>query len=279
MTKIRAMTPGDMSFALRLTDTQGWGFTHQDFLRLLRLGAQGCFVAVKENQRIGIITTTKYDDLAWIGNVIVAKAFRGQGVGIQLLENAISHIEREGINRIGLYSYPYTRSLYRRFGFSETAIFVRYLRKSKTTTDIEPTKLSRNLSLKKIAQFDKDRFGADRTKLLRLLSNEFRRFSFVFEDHNRILGYVIAKGAQSGYEIGPWISDYNETTTTLLNAELNQMKRKKVEITVPKRNRFVAHALSKTGFSPVGQVHEMYRGAPPKRRLENIFAVGGLEKG
>jgi ribosomal protein S18 acetylase RimI-like enzyme len=278
MTKIRAMEHGDVSFALRLTNTEGWGFTRQDFLRLLKLGTRGCFVALKEKQRIGIITTTKYDDLAWIGNVIVAKALRGQRVGIQLLERAISHIEAEGINRIGLYSYPHTRPLYRSLGFSETAIFVRYLRTSETMTQ-ESAKLSRRFNLKEIARFDKDRFGADRTKLLRQLSKEFRKFFFVFDDGNRISGYVIAKGAQSGYEIGPCISDYNEPAMALLNAELNQMKGKKVEITVPMRNRFVTHAFSKIGFSPVGQVHEMYRGALPRRRLETIFAVGGLEKG
>lgn len=278
MTKIRGMKPDDISFAIRLTNTERWGFTRRDFLRLLRLDTRGCFVAIKQNRRIGIITTTKYDDLAWIGNVIVAKAVRGQGVGIRLVEKAISHVEAEGVNRIGLYSYPYTRSLYRRFGFSETATFVRYVRTSGTMTQ-GPAKLSRRFNLKTIARFDKDRFGVDRTKLLRLLYNEFRKFCFVSEDDQRILGYVIAKGAQSGYEIGPWISDCNESAVELLNAELNQIREKKVEMTIPKGNHFLARTLSKTGFSSVGQVHEMYRGGIPKRRLETIFAVGGLEKG
>lgn len=278
--KIRVMEPRDIPFAIRLTDTEGWGFTRQDFLRLLHLDPSGSFVAVNRNRKVGLINTTTYDRVAWIGNVIVAKSMRSQGVGNQLLKSAISHIEAKGIKKIGLYSYIETRSLYKKFGFVEKAHFLRYVGTAKARAEggVEPYRSNR---LNDIVKFDRGRFGADRRKLLTLLCNEFPNLCFISEDYGKVVGYVIAKGAQSGYEIGPWICDHigSGSAEALLETELNQMKGKKVEITVPKRNRHVARVLRRLGFSLVGEVAEMFRGGYPTHRLDTIYAAGGLEKG
>jgi ribosomal protein S18 acetylase RimI-like enzyme len=276
--KIRVMEPRDIVFAIRLTDTEGWGFTHQDFLRLLRLDSRGCFVAVDGNKKVGLINTTTYDRIAWIGNVIVAESARGKGVGIQLLNRAISYLEAKRIGTIGLYSYLETRSLYEEFGFVETQPFLRYagVAKARPRAEVKPFRC--NL-LKCIAKFDSARFGADRRKLLKLLWNEYPEFCFFFKDYDKIVGYIAAKGAQFGYEIGPWVCDAPHSAKSLLQVELNKMSGKTVEVTVPKRNRHAADALTRLGLSFVGEVVEMFRGGLPARRVDSIFAAGGLEKG
>jgi predicted N-acetyltransferase YhbS len=207
MAKIRAMEPRDIPFAIRLTDTEGWRFTRQDFVRLLRLDPSGSFVALNRNGKVGLINTTTYDHVAWIGNVIVGKAMRGKGVGNQLLKSAISYIEAKGIRTIGLYSYIETRSFYKKFGFVEKAPFLRYVGKAKgrASADVHSYRSS---CLNDIVKFDSSRFGADRRKLLTLLCNEFPTLCFTLQNHGKIVGYVIAKGAQSGYEIGPSICDH-----------------------------------------------------------------------
>ena len=280
MIKIRAMTTDDIPFAIRLTDTENWAFTRQDFLRLLKLSLGGCFVAVNEKKKAGLVTTTIYDSFAWIGNVIVIESARGHGIGAQLVNCAISHIERKGIGKMGLYSYLRTRSLYMKFGFRETEYFARYagISTERNGKGAEPL-TSRHL--KRIANFDKTRFGAQRVRLLRLLIHDSPNLAFVSEDHGRVSGYIIAKGGPSGYEIGPWVCDHDADglAGTLLNAELCPMEGKRVEITVPKRNGYTIHLLKKAGFSLAREVAEMFRGGVPKRKPEAIFAVGGLEKG
>jgi ribosomal protein S18 acetylase RimI-like enzyme len=280
MIRIRAMLPDDIPFAINLTNTEKWGFTHQDFARLLRLDPTGCFVAIGKNSRIGLVTTTSYDHFAWIGNVIVEKSARNRGVGIQLLARAISYVEGKGIKRIGLYSYLQTRPLYKRLGFVETNHFVRYAgipRKMKLT-GAKPLCFK---DLDDVARFDKDRFGADRRRLLRMLIQDFPRLSFILKEKDGILGYIMAKAAQSGYEIGPWVCDQNanESMETLLGTELTQMKGKRIEITVSKTNTVVACLLQASGFSPIGEVVEMFRGPLPRRRMRSVLAVAGLEKG
>jgi len=280
MTRIRMMLPDDIPFAIKLTNTEEWGFTRQDFLRLRRLDPRGCFVAVSKKRKIGLITTTTYDQFAWIGNVIVEESARNRGVGMQLLNRAISHVERKGIKRIGLYSYPETRSLYKTLGFAETTQFVRYTGTPRKRRHGEANPLHFR-HLNNVARFDKDRFGADRKKLLRMLIQDFPTLSFVSEKGDKILGYIMAKGAQSGYEIGPWVCDRNttESAETLLKTELTQMEGRRVEITVPKTDAVVARLLKASAFLPTGEVVEMFRGSLPRRCSRSILAVAGLEKG
>jgi len=279
-TKIRMMDVRDIPSAVRLTGSEGWGFTAQDFRRLLQLDPQGCFIASDRHRRVGLITTTSYDSFAWIGNVIVAESARGRGVATELIGHAISHIESRGIKRVGLYSYLETRSLYKKFSFVERMRFLRYV----GTTGARDKKEARSLArdrLSEIVRFDRDRFGANRKNLLELLYREFPHLCFVLEDRGRIEGYVMAKGAQFGYEVGPWVCDHSVIglVDTLLNAELKRMGKGRVEVTVPKRNRIANHALVRSGFSPVGEVAQMFRGGFPKCRDDTIFAIGALEKG
>jgi len=279
MVTVRVMEPNDISFAVKLTDTEKWGFTRKDFLRLIRLDPRGCFVATDGKKRIGLITTTTYDRVAWIGNVIVADTARGQGVGGQLLDRAISHVEAKRISKIGLHSYLKTRSLYEKFGFLENTLFVRYVGKAKVgCSEVKRLRLN---CLNEVAKFDRDRFGADRSRLLKLLYHDYPDLCFLAEHHGRISGYVFAKGSQSGYEIGPWVCDHetSEFSEALLVATLNKMKGKTIEVTVPKENHRADNMLTELGFSSVGKVAEMFRGGVPRRRLDSIFAVGGLEKG
>jgi len=279
MVAVRVMEPTDIPFAVELTDTEKWEFTRKDFLRLLRLDPRGCFVAADGRERIGLITTTTYDRVAWIGNAIVAKSVRGQGVGGQLIDRAISYIEAKKISKIGLHSYLSIRSLYEKFGFLENALFVRYVGKAEAGYS-EAKRLKLNC-LNEVAEFDRDRFGADRTRLLELLYRDYPDLCFVVEHHGRVSGYIFAKGSQSGYEIGPWVCNHetSQFAEALLEATLNKMKGKTVEVTVPEENRRADQVLTESGFSSVGKVAEMFRGGVPRRRLDSIFAVGGLEKG
>jgi hypothetical protein len=51
--RVRSMEPGDVEFAVGLTATEGWGYSPQDFRRLMNLDPRGCFVALDGNRRVG----------------------------------------------------------------------------------------------------------------------------------------------------------------------------------------------------------------------------------
>ena len=277
---VRVMQARDIPFAIKLTDTEVWGFDRRDFVRLLQLDPRGCFLAIHDGNKAGLITTTTYDRLAWVGNVIVARSSRGRGIGVELLNHAISYAKEKGIRKVGLYSYLKTRAFYEDSGFVEGERFVRYRGIPKARKKTKAS-LFKDEYLKRIARFDRDRFGADRERFLQILGREFSSFFLFSKEDDRILGYIIAKGGPSGYEIGPWIcdSDAPQSVGRLFDGLLDRMKGKIVEITVPKNNHRATRMIQDSGFSRVGEVAEMFRGGFPKRRPNTIFAVGGLEKG
>ena len=78
--------------AIRLTDLEDWGYTPSDFRRLLELSPGGCFAAELAGEVVGVLTTTTYDELAFLGAVIVRPELRGRGVGKQMMEAALDHL-------------------------------------------------------------------------------------------------------------------------------------------------------------------------------------------
>jgi GNAT superfamily N-acetyltransferase len=61
---------------------------------------------------------TDYATFAWLGDVFIAEAARGQGLGKWLIETIIAHPELQGFRRWVLATKD-AHELYRKFGFTE----------------------------------------------------------------------------------------------------------------------------------------------------------------
>ena len=68
--KVRRLDEHDIGAAIALTDLENWGYTRADFVRLLTLSPEGCFVVEAKGCIVGVLTTTTYDGLAFLGAVI-----------------------------------------------------------------------------------------------------------------------------------------------------------------------------------------------------------------
>ena len=78
---IRTWTSGDIPFAKRMTDIEQWGNTTADFVRLLKIQPDGCFVALRGEKPVGIITAMLFGSFGFLGSLIVPEEERGQGIG------------------------------------------------------------------------------------------------------------------------------------------------------------------------------------------------------
>ena len=99
------MATEDFPFAVALTDTERWGFTVDDFERLLALAPDGCFVVEHEDERAGLLTTCLYGKVGWIGNVIVSQRLRGKNLGAALVKHAVAYLESKGAKADRLWAY------------------------------------------------------------------------------------------------------------------------------------------------------------------------------
>jgi ribosomal protein S18 acetylase RimI-like enzyme len=142
MIDISLMTEADIPFAVEMTTIEGWGHSAADFERLLFLAPEGCFVAGSGGRRLGMITTTRHGDFAFLACLIVREEARRQGIGRQLLRRAISYLESVGVTSMELDGVFKAAPLYRRVGFKDKYLSLRLHGKSalreKPATECRP---------------------------------------------------------------------------------------------------------------------------------------------
>src|SRR5438309_2293442 len=90
MISYRNMTPGDIPTGLALCRAAGWNQVARDWQLFLRCSPQGCLVAVDNGRVAGTVATINYQHcFSWIGMVLVDPTCRRQGIGLQLLKEAL----------------------------------------------------------------------------------------------------------------------------------------------------------------------------------------------
>jgi GNAT superfamily N-acetyltransferase len=86
-----------------------------------------CFGLFDESQQIGFArVVTDRATFAWLGDVFVIDAFRGQGLGKWMVGALLKHPDLQGLRRILLGTRD-AHSLYARFGFTALAEPSRFL--------------------------------------------------------------------------------------------------------------------------------------------------------
>ena len=108
------MTSHDFKFAATLTDTMNWNMTEDDFSFMSALEPHGSFILYSNTQPIGLASTITFDQVGWIGNVIVNHNFRHQGAGSLLVQHAIRYLETKEVTTVYIYAYLAKESFYQR---------------------------------------------------------------------------------------------------------------------------------------------------------------------
>jgi GNAT superfamily N-acetyltransferase len=96
------------------------------------------FGVYKGERQIGFARViTDYATFAWIADVFILEAFRGQGLSKWLMDVMISHPELQGFRRWVLATKD-AHELYRKFGFSELKLPERWMERHDPTTQEKP---------------------------------------------------------------------------------------------------------------------------------------------
>src|SRR5207253_8093395 len=115
-----------------LTNLENWGYTRADFVRLLTLSPEGCFVVESNGRIVGVLTTTAYGGLAFLGAVIVSPELRGKGVGKAMMLAALDHLRSTGVRTVRLNAYLNAIPFYERLGFQREYEVVRWTGTAET---------------------------------------------------------------------------------------------------------------------------------------------------
>lgn len=279
--RVRRLRDGDIDRAIALTDLEGWGFTRGDFRLLRALSPDGCFAAEADGRVVGVLSTTPYGGLAFLGAVVVDPAFRGRGIGAQLMEAALAHLDRSGIETIRLNAYLHVVPFYEKLGFQREFENIRWEGPAvePKLTGVRPAERG---DLPQLLQMDEASFGASRRDLLTRLRRTFPQTFLVAKRGGELAGYLVGNTASPAVEIGPWVTrtDHPDAARDLFHGLMARSSGTAYAFTAPTPNRD-AHGFAKTlGYREVFRTIRMVRGRDAYRgTAEAIWGFAGLEKG
>jgi len=204
--QFRNLTINDLDFALELTTIENWGTTRGELKDLLIFAPNCATLATINDNPVGMIFTVSYDNFGFIGNLIVKKEFRNQGLGAELMRKAIAHLENSGNSIIMLDGVEAAVGLYQRFGFKVNCKSLRVEGEviHKPSNRVFQMK---NEDFQDVLRLDRKIFQANREFLLRKLFTRYKKLCKIIKKEDKITGFIMAIPKEDHLKIGPWIVD------------------------------------------------------------------------
>jgi predicted N-acetyltransferase YhbS len=267
----RPMTVGDLPAADELRRLVGWNQTPEAWQRLLSLEPHGCFVATRDDEVVGTVTTTTYGQtLAWIGMMLVHPEHQRHGIGTRLMQQALDYLRTRAVRCIKLDATPAGLPLYEKLGFVSEYTLTRHLREGECPRERirEPRPLS-DADCTAIDQIDTTTFGASRSRVLRSLVEQ-SHCALVWPAEGPVRGFgLLRPGANADY-LGPVVCDNIEGASALIAALLSPAKSPSVIWDIADQNAAFAKHF---GFRPVRSLTRMRLGPPIASRPDWQFAI------
>ena len=279
--EVRRLTERDIDAAIHLTDLEHWGYTRADWARLLYLSPQGCFAAEVDGEVVGVLSTTSYDSVAFLGAVIVRPDLRGQHLGQAMMRAALAYLESAGVSSVRLNAYLNVIPFYQKLGFRREYGNCRWTGPAGGRAH-HRVRTAWSEDLPAIRDLDSEYFGADRSALLTRLLEEFSARFLVADDRGRLRGFIVGNASGDSCEIGPWVTEPGDRSVArhLFEALVDATAAETFAFSSPDPNGSATLFARERGLAESFRTLRMVRGRPGHEgRPEGVWAFAGLEKG
>jgi ribosomal protein S18 acetylase RimI-like enzyme len=256
----------DVAQFLSLADAEGWLCEQREFDFLLRVFPQGCFSCRVAGVLAGFITSVKYAESGWIGNLLVRAELRGRGIGAVLMAKALATLGHAGAATIWLTASAAGAALYRKLGFTEIDTVQRWVGQGGGSGKIP----GGDGSLAAVVAMDCAGWG-DRRDLL--IADSLQVGSVVADTQ----GFLVSQRWSAGTQVGPWGGSCPLGAAKLLDACRSQAGAgERIFLDVPAGNAAAGALLTSRNFALRGATALMYRGTPPAYEPGRIFALASM---
>jgi len=264
---VRSMQPGDIVYAMKLSNAEGWNQTEDDWKLLIESPQNVCLVAEYNKKIIGTTTAMNYaNQIAWIGMVLVAKESRGQGISKLLLTNILKKLE--SFESIKLDATPAGKQVYQKFDFKDEYLITRVVTGSMTNLSFEDdTTLAESIRLKDIEEIvalDEHVFGTNRRQLIESLINRYPHKAWLLKRNNSIAGFALGRDGNKYHQVGPVCGSTINDVKMLIRRALKELIYQPVVIDVLSEKEDLISWLHSIGFTMQRHFVRMYK-------KENLF--------
>jgi N-acetylglutamate synthase-like GNAT family acetyltransferase len=279
MFHVEKMEVDDVPFAVQLSNTMNWNMTPADFKFMMKLEPDGCFVLFSNHLRLGIATSISFGKAGWFGNLVVKEESRREGAGKLLTTHAINYLKKIGVKTVGLFAYPWLVNFYKSVGFKSDIDFTVLNGKATVSQPRDMLAQATKRDVSEIIAFDKQRFGADRRKLLEPILLGPSNLCYISTEKGLINGYIVAKVYGKTAEVGPLIcsANHEEEAVLLLKTILSRLNEVEIFIHIPKKEVELLKMLTTAGLKEGFQVIRMFLGSAFSKNC--ICTAESLERG
>jgi GNAT superfamily N-acetyltransferase len=280
---IRVMTAVDLTTALGWAKAESWNPGHHDRTCFQAADPGGFLMAFVDGRPAASISVVRYGPKhGFLGLYIAAPAFRGRGIGWQLWQRGMAHLEGRvvGLDGVVAQQANYAKSgfamAHRNIRFQGVPVLERFAQGSSARGIGEVTAISGLLMPAAIA-YDRTCFGAARDSFIApwLAAHTAR----VLVRDGRVAGYGVIRPCASGHKIGPLFADDETAAEVLFQALVETVPGSSITLDCPEPNKAACELAQRHGLQPVFETARMYRGPDPMLPLDRIFGITTFELG
>jgi predicted N-acetyltransferase YhbS len=279
MFKVKPMRASDFTFATKLANTMGWNMATEDFQFDSNLEPEGCLVAFRGRERVGISTCVSFGKVGWFGNLIVKEECRSQGAGTLLVKQSVRYLQSKGVQTVGIYAYPNLIPFYSRLGFRLDKDFAVFHSESSIPLTSEGLQPAEPSEIEAIEALDTHCFGGDRKRLLESIILDKGNLCYCVREDGEVAGYAAATVYEKMASVGPLICREGkvDVAVRLLKAVLSNLSGKSVYAVLPKNETVLADMLFSAGFREDFSLSRMFLGKVVARNC--VYVAESLERG
>jgi hypothetical protein len=214
-------------------------------------------------------------ELAWVCMVLVDPEARGRGLASRLVSDVLERVS--GFTVVGLDATPKGRPVYARLGFVEGPPLARL--EAGTERPAAPrardVRALRDEDLASILRWDREVFGADRSRVLRFALASAPEYAWLHSGEGEVRGYCFGRHGHNAEQIGPVVARTADTAHGLVASALAARPDRRFFMDVTTAGRAMGADL---GFREQRPFTRMYRG----QAVEGphvLYAVFGPEFG
>ena len=279
---ITSMMLDDIPNGMRLSSSEQWNQTENDWQLFINDTNNICLQAAAEDKVVGTTTAINYSNQeVWIGMVLVDKDYRGLGISKALLTNIFEKVSAFAVK---LDATPAGQLVYEKFGFKDEYLVSRMVCQQLNSlpnveNDVDVTQMQPE-HINEIITLDAMAFGIERRKLIEYLTAMYGNKCWILKRNNNLVGFVLGRDGSRFHHVGPLVAFNNQDAKLLLTKALRSLTNQSIVVDVLCDKAELINWLIQFGFVEQRHFIRMYKENNPfPGKTDNLFLIAGPEFG